>query len=129
MNDDAAWKSLQSGTTSFARADGDRIVLRSEFAYVQVRLRDPGGRPRLVVEDLRTGQAIELDAIELESLAWARHDDLAPLLDPSQTRWIPDDIPNPIPDPGRHHNHASNGFPHTEMDLHRMRRNLRPDRG
>ncbi|WP_231913791.1 hypothetical protein [Rhodococcus sp. LB1] len=66
----------------------DRIILRSEFATVAVWLRDPGGRPRLHIEDLRTNQGVELDALELESLAWARHADLTPLLDPSATRWI-----------------------------------------
>lgn len=66
----------------------DRIILRSEFATVAVWLRDPGDRPRLHVEDLRTNQSVELDALELESLAWAQHADLTPLLDPSATRWI-----------------------------------------
>ena len=66
----------------------ERIVVQSEFACVSVRLRDPGGRPRLVIEDLRTHKTVELDALELESLAWADHADLSPLLDPSLTRWI-----------------------------------------
>lgn len=66
---------------------GHPLVLRNEFAHVSVTLHDPGGRPRLRVEDLRTQQVIELDPIELESLAWARHEDLSPLLDPSLTRW------------------------------------------
>lgn len=64
-----------------------RLVLRSEFAVVSVHLVGPHGRQRLRVEDLRTRQAIELDAIELESIAWSRHGDLAPHLDPSATRW------------------------------------------
>jgi hypothetical protein len=68
--------------------DPDRLVVRNEFAAVAVSLRDPGpGRPRLFIEDLRTHQTVELDALELETLAWARHEDLAPLLDPSHTRW------------------------------------------
>jgi hypothetical protein len=33
---------------------------------------------------------VELDALELESLAWARHLDLSPLLDPNLTRWQSD---------------------------------------
>ncbi|MGV9799456.1 hypothetical protein ACWDTP_15525 [Mycobacterium sp. NPDC003449] len=130
MNDAAAGKTLQSGTTSSARADSEGIVIRNEFAYVQVRLRDPGGRPRLVIEDLRTGRTIELDAIELESLAWARHEDLAPLLDPSQTRWVPDGEPTPtISHSERRNDHVRNGFAHPEVDLHRVRRHLRPDGG
>lgn len=68
-------------------ANGEGIVMRNEFAYVRVSLHDPGGRARLRIEDLRTQQTVELDPIELESLAWARHEDLAPLLDPSLTRW------------------------------------------
>lgn len=67
--------------------DASRLILRSEFAVVSVNLVGPLGRQRLRVEDLRTKQAIELDAIELESIAWARHNDLAPHLDPSATRW------------------------------------------
>ncbi|WP_326837492.1 hypothetical protein VSH64_21820 [Amycolatopsis rhabdoformis] len=69
--------------------DPDRVVVRNEFAVVGVTLRrSGGGRSRLRVEDLRTRQAVELDALELESLAWARHDDLSPLLDPSRSRWV-----------------------------------------
>jgi hypothetical protein len=67
--------------------DRQRLVVRSEFACVAVSLVDPGGRAQLQVEDLRTRQCIRLDAIELESLAWAYHRDLAPRLDPSASRW------------------------------------------
>lgn len=67
--------------------NGEGLVMRNEFAYVRVSLHDPGGRPRLRIEDLRTQQRVELDPIELEALAWARHEDLSPLLDPSLTRW------------------------------------------
>lgn len=70
-----------------ASHDSAGLVMRNEFAHVRVSLHDPGGRPRLRIEDLRTQQAVELDPIELESLAWARHEDLSPLLDPSLTRW------------------------------------------
>jgi hypothetical protein len=68
--------------------DPDRLIVRNEFAAVSISLCDPGpGRSRLRITDLSTGQAVELDALELESLAWARHQDLSPLLDPSQSRW------------------------------------------
>jgi hypothetical protein len=70
--------------------DPDRLLVHNEFACVSVKLRDPGGRPRLRIEDLRTQQVVELDAIELECLAWATHADLASLLDPSLTRWPPE---------------------------------------
>ncbi|WP_203599270.1 hypothetical protein [Streptomyces sp. SID10853] len=83
--------------------DPDRLVVRNEFAAVAVSLRDPGpGRPRLLIEDLRTHRTVELDALELETLAWARHEDLAPLLDPSNSRWpggstTPPDAPSTAP--------------------------------
>jgi hypothetical protein len=68
--------------------DPDRLIIRNEFAVVAVTVRDAGSaRPRLLIEDLRTRQTVALDALELESLAWALHKDLAPLLDPSRTRW------------------------------------------
>jgi hypothetical protein len=116
-----------SGTTSFAQVDSEGIVLRSEFAYVRVRLRDPGGRPRLRVEDLRTGQTIELDAIELESLAWAHHRDLTPLLDPSLTRWASEDDEFYLPPKylDQKVNYDSD-FTDAEMDLSGVRRHLRP---
>lgn len=68
-------------------ADPQRIVLRNEFACVSVQLVGPPGAHRLRVADLRTRQWIDLDAIELESLAWAQHVDLDPHLNPSATRW------------------------------------------
>ncbi|MBO0873705.1 MAG: hypothetical protein J2P19_09955 [Pseudonocardia sp.] len=68
--------------------DPARLVVRNEFAAVAVSVRGSGpGCTGLRVEDLRTRQVVELDALELESLAWARHRDLAPLLDPGRTRW------------------------------------------
>ena len=72
--------------------DPDRLIVRNEFAVVGLTVRTPTpGRVRLCIEDLRTQQTVELDALELESLAWARHDDLSPLLDPSRTRWTDGD--------------------------------------
>jgi hypothetical protein len=73
-----------------------RLVLRSEFGIVAVSVCGPPGRERLRVEDLRDGASIELDPLELESLAWASHRDLADLLDPSLTRWPSQ------PDPPQH---------------------------
>lgn len=65
-----------------------RIVVQNEFAIAAVELRGEPGRARLSVEDLRTGASVELDALELESLAWVSHADLARFLDPSRTRWV-----------------------------------------
>lgn len=67
--------------------DPDRLVVRNEFAVVGVTLEHSPCGTRLRIEDLRTRQYVELDALELESLAWAHHQDLSPLLDPSASRW------------------------------------------
>jgi len=68
--------------------DPDRLVVRSEFAIVGLTVKEErSGRARLCIEDLRTQQTVELDPLELESLAWAQHEDLSPLLDPSRGRW------------------------------------------
>jgi hypothetical protein len=71
------------------------MELRNEFARVTVDLDTSGNGPRLMVRDERTQQAIYLDALELESLAWCRHGDLRTSLDPSRSRWredLPDDF-------------------------------------
>lgn len=64
-----------------------KFELRNEFAYVSVELDESSNGPRLKITDLRTGQVAYLDPLELESLAWSTHQDLAPLLDPSYRRW------------------------------------------
>lgn len=61
-------------------------LLRNEFATVRVRLLH-GRREGLVIEDVKTGQQVVLDPLELECLAFSRHADLSSLLDPSRTRW------------------------------------------
>jgi hypothetical protein len=66
---------------------GDRVVLRNEFAIVNVTIVGHGPHQRLRIEDQRAQVSVELDPLELECLAWARHGDLAPLLDPNATRW------------------------------------------
>jgi hypothetical protein len=66
------------------------LELRSEFAHVRVELDESANGPRLMIEDLKTGQRVYLDPLELESLAWADHAELAPLLNPA-VRW--DDRP------------------------------------
>lgn len=67
--------------------DPDRQIVRNEFAVVGISVCRTATGTRLRIEDLRSRQAVLLDALELESLAWARHRDLTPLLDPSLTRW------------------------------------------
>ena len=71
-----------------AAAGARRIVVHNEFAIAAVELSGGPGRERLSIEDLRTGACVELDALELESLAWISHADLARFLDPGQTRWV-----------------------------------------
>jgi hypothetical protein len=68
-----------------------RFVVRNEFGIVAVELCGEPGRERLKISDMRTDASVELDALELESLAWAQHRDLADLLDPSKTRWQNED--------------------------------------
>ena len=58
--------------------------LTSEFAAVEIELDDNGNGPRLMIRDVRSGHCIYLDPLELSALAWARHEDLLPLIDPSR---------------------------------------------
>ena len=81
---------ISATSASSSSSDGDTgqlAAIRNEFALVGLRVVAPGGCSRLRIEDLRTRRAIELDALELEALAWSTHADLAPLLDPSHARW------------------------------------------
>lgn len=63
------------------------LIVENEFGKVAVSLERHGGATWLRVHDVRTGRVGRLDALELECLAWARHEDLVSLLDPSATRW------------------------------------------
>jgi hypothetical protein len=63
------------------------MELVSEFARVQIERDDSGNGPRLMIRDLRTGMTAYLDPLELETLAWMRHEDLTRFLDPSFRRW------------------------------------------
>lgn len=64
-----------------------KIVIRNEFAYVSVELDTESNGQLLKICDLRTGKVGYLDPLELETLAWSCHEDLAPLLNPSHRRW------------------------------------------
>jgi hypothetical protein len=64
---------------------GDRILrLASEFAAVEVGRDDGGNGPRLMIRDTQSGRCVFLDPLELAALAWARHEDLLPFLDPAR---------------------------------------------
>lgn len=69
----------------------ERLVLRNEFGIVAVEVCGAPGRQRLRISDLRGHASVDLDPLELESLAWATHRDLAGLLDPGRTRWQDED--------------------------------------
>jgi hypothetical protein len=60
------------------------LRLTSEFAVVEVERDDRGNGPRLMIRDARSGKCIYLDPLELWALAWAYHEDLLPLIDPSR---------------------------------------------
>jgi hypothetical protein len=60
------------------------IQLSSEFAAVEIERDDNGNGPRLCIRDLRSGQCVFLDPLELAALAWTRHDELLPFLDPGR---------------------------------------------
>jgi hypothetical protein len=60
------------------------VRLISEFAAVEIERDDTGNGPRLLIRDARSGQCIYIDPLELTALAWARHEDLMPLMDPSR---------------------------------------------
>ena len=75
---------------SASRYSCGKLIVRNEFGVVSVEVCGPQGRERLKIADLRTSAAVELDPLELESLAWASHRDLATLLDPGRTRWRPE---------------------------------------
>ena len=66
--------------------------LKSEFAHVRVALNLDGNGPRITITDLKTMAFIDLDPLELESLAWVNHDDLAPIVNPS-FRWYDENSP------------------------------------
>ena len=79
-----------SGTRPGTSAS-DRRVLRNEFGSVAIEVCGPPGRQRLRISDMRGHASVDLDPLELESLAWATHGDLAALLDPGLTRWQHED--------------------------------------
>jgi hypothetical protein len=58
--------------------------LASEFAAVEVERDDRGNGPRLMIRDTQSGRCVFLDPLELAALAWIRHEDLSPFLDPGR---------------------------------------------
>jgi hypothetical protein len=67
------------------RSSSDAIFqLTSEFAAVEVGRDVRGKGPRLMIHDMQSGRCIFLDPLELAALAWMRHEDLLPFLDPAR---------------------------------------------
>jgi hypothetical protein len=64
------------------------IKLINEFAAVELARDDQANGPRLMIRDLQTGREIFLDPLELAALAWTRHEELLPLLDPGRLERI-----------------------------------------
>ena len=65
------------------------LHLRNEFASVRVRVDRTANGERLEVLDVRSGRAILLDPLELERLAWTRHDQLAGVVAPRDETTTP----------------------------------------
>jgi hypothetical protein len=59
------------------------MLLSNEFATVDVEIDNQAKGPRLKIEDPSVGLAIYLDPLELQALAWARHEDLAQFTEPA----------------------------------------------
>jgi len=64
--------------------DSRVLRLASEFANVEVARDDDANGPRLMIRDTRNGRCVFLDPLELAALAWVRHEELMPFLDPSR---------------------------------------------
>jgi hypothetical protein len=58
--------------------------LASEFAAVEIGRDDRGNGPRLMIRDTQSGRSVFLAPLELAALAWIRHEDLSPFLDPAR---------------------------------------------
>jgi hypothetical protein len=58
------------------------MIIRNEFAMVEVRRDESANGPRLLIRDLGSGKSITLDPLELEALTRATHTRFIPLFDP-----------------------------------------------
>ena len=60
----------------------DRVVLKNEFASVEVGLDESANGSRLLIRDLQSGREVYLDPLELEALTRVPHREFARWLDP-----------------------------------------------
>lgn len=58
-------------------------IYQNEFAMVEVTRHETESGARMRIRDLATGAEVYLDPLELESLTRWKHEDFAPLIDPS----------------------------------------------
>ena len=66
------------------------IRLTNEYATVSVELDHEAAGPRLRITDLASNVFVCLDPLELQSLAWTRHVDFTPIMDPAYREAILD---------------------------------------
>lgn len=78
----------------------DGVLLRSEFAVVQVRVDRSANGDRLCIQDLRSGRVFHLDPLELERLTTIRHQDLTYVVSPARGEWFNGVDLLSAPDPG-----------------------------
>jgi hypothetical protein len=65
------------------------LVIRNEFAMVEVSVLQSASGPQLCIRDVPGGVSVRLDALELEGLCWLTGEQRRELLDP-QSRWSDD---------------------------------------
>ena len=68
-------------------SERNEVIIVSEFGQVAVGIDRSANGPRLMLRDVRTGKTAYFDPLELESLIWCEHKQLAEILDPARTRW------------------------------------------
>ena len=69
----------------------ERVVLKNEFATVEVARDETANGSRLLIRDLQTGRQVYLDPLELEALTRAPHSAFARWLDPDLRAGQPND--------------------------------------
>lgn len=75
----------------------ERVVLKNEFATVEVARDDSANGSRLHIRDVQTGREVYLDPLELEALTRAPHSVFARWLDPDLRPGEPEDAWAPPP--------------------------------
>lgn len=68
------------------------VTVISEFGHISVGVDRSANGPRLLLTDVHTGKTAYFDPLELESLVWCDHQQLAEILDPARTRWPSDSL-------------------------------------